>query len=110
MPRPRKCRKICFCPKASFYKPAGIPLRSLKEIILNPDEIEVIRFIDVQGLDQNQTAEKLGVSRITIQRIYKSARRKIATALTEGQALRFDSQTRGCGCRLCEVNIKRGGE
>jgi len=110
MSRPRKCRKIGFCPKASFYKPAGVPMRELNEIILNPDEIEVIRFIDVENLDQNQTAEKLAVSRITIQRIYKSARKKIATALTEGQALRLNSQIRGCGCRLCEYNIKEGGD
>ena len=82
----------------------------LQEIILNPDEIEVIRLIDVEELDQAGAAEKLGVSRITIQRIYKSARRKIAKALIEGKALRFDNQTRGCGCRLCESNFQKGGD
>lgn len=85
-------------------------MRMLKEILLNPDEIEVIRFIDVDGLDQNATAEKMGVSRITIQRIYKSVRRKIAIALTEGQALRFNSEIRGCGCRQCQNNYQKGGE
>ena len=105
--RPRKCRRLCFCPKVSFYKPAGIAMRELREIALGPDELEVIKFIDVDGLDQNETGRKLGVSRITIQRIYKSARGKIATAITQGKALRLTDQVRGCGCRRCENNIVR---
>jgi len=94
----------------SFFKPAGIPMRELREIALDPDEFEVIKLIDVDGLDQTGVGKKLGVSRITIQRIYKSARVKIATAITEGQALRLNDQVRGCGCRLCKIKYPKGGE
>lgn len=110
MARHRKCRNLQFHPRAAFFKPAGIPIRSLSEVSLNPDEIEVIRYIDVEHLDQNKTAEKLGVSRITVQRIYKSARNKIGFALTEGQALRLNNRIRGCGCRFCEITPLKGGE
>lgn len=82
-------------------------MRSLREIILNPDEVEVIKLIDVDVLDQNGAAEKMNVSRITVQRIYKSARKKIATALIQGQALRFNNEIRGCGCRSCQTKFYR---
>jgi predicted DNA-binding protein (UPF0251 family) len=69
------------------YKPAGIPAESLNWINLSLDEFETIRLLDHVGLDQEQAAAKMGVSRPTVTRVYASARRKIADALVTGQAI-----------------------
>jgi predicted DNA-binding protein (UPF0251 family) len=113
MPRPCKNRHINGYPVSVLYKPAGIPAASLQWIQLNLDEFESIRLIDQMGLEQEQAAEQMGVSRPTVTRIYASARKKIADALVLGQALRIEGgpiiagpcgQTgfgpgRGMGCR-----------
>lgn len=87
MPRPFKHRQINAQPISVVYKPAGIPARELEWITLHLDEFETIRLLDHQGMDQQQAAEVMGVSRPTITRIYSSARKKIATALALGQAI-----------------------
>jgi len=90
MPRPCKIRCINGQPASVLYKPAGIPAANLQWIQLNLDEFESIRLIDHLGLEQEQTAEKMGVSRPTVTRIYASARKKIADVLVLGQALRIE--------------------
>ncbi len=55
--------------------------------MLNPDEIELIRLIDLEGLLQEEAAEKLGVSRKTAWRDLHEARRKIADALVNGKGI-----------------------
>jgi predicted DNA-binding protein (UPF0251 family) len=69
------------------YKPAGIPADRLQWIKLSLDEFETIRLLDHIGLDQEQAAAKMGISRPTVTRVYASARRKIADALVTGQAI-----------------------
>jgi len=119
MTRPRKIRNVCFCPKVNFFKPRGIPLRELEVIRLFPDEFETARLIDVMGFDQDRAAKEIGVSRVTIQRIYKNARRKIADCLVSGKALMIVSSgfcRCHCGKRNCvfveqnKNNKLRGGE
>ena len=56
---------------------------------LYQDELEALRLCDGEGLTQEEAGVKMGVSRGTIQRIITLARKKTATALTEGQALIF---------------------
>ena len=34
MPRPTKWRHVQFMPEYSYFKPAGVPLKELKEVIL----------------------------------------------------------------------------
>jgi predicted DNA-binding protein (UPF0251 family) len=87
MPRPCKNRLISVQPISVVYKPAGIPARELEWITLALDEFETIRLLDHRGLDQEQAALEMGISRPTVTRIYASARRKIATALVLGQAI-----------------------
>lgn len=74
----------------NYFKPAGVPLRLLQEVTLAVEEAEAIRLKDLLGLEQQECAEKMGVSRPTFHRILRSAHRKVATALVNGQALRIE--------------------
>ncbi|WP_417913576.1 DUF134 domain-containing protein [Candidatus Electronema sp. JM] len=89
-PRPRK-QRCCEggCPSSAF-KPVGIPLRSLRQIMLFRDELEVLKLCDLEGLFQEQAGERMGVSRGTVQRLLASARQKTADALVSGAALIFE--------------------
>ena len=90
MPRPRHCRRVAYLPQATFYKPRGIPLSVLQHITLTVDELEAIRLADLEGLYQEQAAEKMNVSRQTFGRIIESAHKKIADALVNGKALSIE--------------------
>ena len=56
-------------------------------ISLKPEEIELIRLIDLDGLEQEEAAVRLGVSRKTAWRDLHEARRKIADALVNGKGI-----------------------
>ena len=52
MPRPRKCRRVEFIPGATYFKPAGIPLHLLEEVVVSVEEAEALRLKDIEGLEQ----------------------------------------------------------
>lgn len=89
MARPVKSRRICCVPAASYFKPVGIPMCELDEIVLGMDELEAMRLTDLGGLYQADAAEQMGVSRQTIGNILNSAHHKLADALLNGKALRI---------------------
>lgn len=95
MARPVKERQISCVPAASYYKPVGIPLRDLEEVVLGLDELEALRLADLEGLYQADAAQKMGVSRQTIGNILDSAHRKLADALLNGKALRIGPRLAG---------------
>ncbi len=74
-------------PQSNYYKPQGIPLLALEQVVLTVDELEAIRLTDMEGFYQADAAEKMNVSRQTLGRILESGHRKIADALTNGKAL-----------------------
>lgn len=90
MPRPIKWRRVAFIPEATYFKPAGIPMRVLEEVRLSVEEAEAVRLKDLEGLEQEQGAEKMNISRPTFQRVLVSARQKIAEALLNGKAIRIE--------------------
>lgn len=90
MSRPPKCRRVAFIPGVTYFKPAGIPLRALEEVYLSIEEAEAIRLKDLEGLEQEEGAEKMNVSRPTFQRVLASARQKVADALLSGKAIRIE--------------------
>lgn len=108
MPRPKRCRRVGGPPGCKLFKPAGIPASELEEIILELDEAEALRLADAEGLYQEEAAARMGVSRPTFGRIVASARKKVATALVEGHALRIEGgvveipETRRFTCGACE--------
>jgi predicted DNA-binding protein (UPF0251 family) len=90
MSRPPKCRRVEFLPNVTYFKPAGTPLKDLEEVGMSVEEAEAIRLKDLEGLEQEQGAEKMNISRPTYQRILASARQKLADALLNGKAIRIE--------------------
>ena len=89
MPRPIRTRRIFFQPKVNYFKPIGIPLRNLKESILTFEELEAIRLIDSENLDQNQAGKKMGISQSTLSRLLCSARKKLVNAIIKGNSIKI---------------------
>ena len=87
MVRPLKPRKVLLYPPVIYFKPRAVPLSILKEVELTLDELEALRFCDLENLEQERAAEKMKISQSTLQRILSSARKKIAEALIEGKAI-----------------------
>ena len=81
-----------FNPDVYYFKPQGIPLRMLEEVVLRIDELEALKLYDVDGLEQIKAAEKMKISQPTFARILDSAYKKIADALIKGKAIRIESR------------------
>jgi predicted DNA-binding protein (UPF0251 family) len=77
-------------PEANYYKPRGIPVAELEEVILSTDELEAIRLADLDGLYQEKAAGNMNISRQTFGNIVCSAHQKIADALVNGKALKIE--------------------
>jgi uncharacterized protein len=90
MARPVKSRSVSFMIGSSYFKPEGVPFKCLEEVRLSVEEAETIRLKDLDGLEQEEGAVKMKVSRATFQRVLVSARRKIADALLNGKAVRIE--------------------
>ncbi len=107
MVRPRRIRRIFFQPDVTYFKPAGVPMINLKETILSFDELEAIRLIDSQGMEQNKAGKKMKISQSTLSRLLKIGRKKLADAITNGQAIKIQGgdfkmetpRARGLGVR-----------
>ncbi len=90
MPRPIATRKIDPPPTITWFKPVGVPMKELEEVVLTLDEVEAIRLADAEGFYQEKVAEQMDVSRQTVGRILASGRKKVAEALVGGKAIRLD--------------------
>jgi len=90
MPRPRQCRRVAQLPLATYYKPRGVPLRTLEAVALTVDELEAIRLADLESLYQEEAARRMNVSRQTFGRVLEAAHAKVADALVNGKALSIE--------------------
>jgi uncharacterized protein len=90
MPRPKIDRCTRFEPNVYYFKPRGIPLRQLEEVVLMQDELEALKLHDVDGLDQTQAAAKMNISQPTLGRILNQSYKKVAHAIIHGKAIRID--------------------
>ena len=86
MARPIKCRKVEFLPDTTYFVPSSKENQEITEVRLKLEELEAVRLKDMEGLTQQECADIMEVSRQTFQNILDSARKKIATALTQGLA------------------------
>ncbi len=57
MGRPKKCRWVEIEPGVTFFKPRGIPLRSLQQIVITVDELEAMRLADFLEMTQEEVAQ-----------------------------------------------------
>ncbi len=113
MPRPVKCRRICALPPCTSFVCAdsegGVPLSMTLE------EYEAIRLIDYLGLTQEECAAQMAVARTTVQRIYETARKKMAQFLVTGGSLQIEGgsytvcKQEDCHCAGCHCPSRRCG-
>jgi len=115
MPRPCKRRLIGQLPRSPYFKPSGIPVSELEQVNLGLDECEALRLADMVGLEQEAAAEKMRVSRQTFGNILRRARKKVASCLIQGKALRMEGgivrlgrgASSGFRCGLCGCGSRR---
>jgi len=88
--RPIKDRHVEQMPPVSQFKPVGIPIFAVDEMVVTVEEMEAIRLADVEGLDQGPAAELMGISRPTFHRILAKAHTKIAQFIWQGKSLRIE--------------------
>lgn len=106
MTRPPVERVVGGVPRATLFKPAGVPGRELEQLPLAVDELEAIRLVDLEGLSHEQAASALGVSRQTVGRVLEAGRAKVAEALVTGKAIligggQYRVEPRKLCCRAC---------
>jgi predicted DNA-binding protein (UPF0251 family) len=90
MVRPSRCRRVNLKPNVTYFKPRGIPLMQLEEVILQVDEFEAVRLKDLEGLEQEECAKKMNISQPTFHRLVLSARKKISDAIVNGKAIKIE--------------------
>ena len=87
MPRPPKPRRCRTFNGDRVFKPRSIPMTDLEIVPLGLDELEAMRLCDLVGLDQETAGGRMKVSRGTVQRLLRSGRAKVLSALVDSRAL-----------------------
>lgn len=91
MARPIKWRKIDRIPVVYSFLPSGEDIAAdVPKNTLLLEELEAIRLKDLEGLEQDECAQRMHVSRPTFQRILIAAREKTADSLINGKAIHID--------------------
>lgn len=65
-------------------------------VILLPEELELLKLVDLNGLEQEEASAIIGVSRRTVWKDLHEARRKVADALINGKKI----EIAGCERRI----------
>jgi predicted DNA-binding protein (UPF0251 family)/predicted Fe-Mo cluster-binding NifX family protein len=88
--RPTFPRNVGFLPGVTYFKPAGVRMVDLEEVVMGHDEIEAMRLKHLQGLSQEEAAGQMNISQPTFHRLLSSACEKLADAVVNGKALRIE--------------------
>ena len=99
--RPVKWRKVEATPVVTCFTPTDGIEEGTEENQLKLEELEAIRLKDLLGLEQEECAVRMEVSRPTFQRILLSAREKVADSLLNGKAIRIE----GGNFRITSYNV-----
>ena len=59
MARPPKERLVEQLPTVTYYKPVGVPLHGVEDVVLTVEEMEAVRLVDIEQLDQASAAAPL---------------------------------------------------
>ena len=118
MPRQRCCGLIEEAPGCLRFNPDGS--QAGEAVVLGLEELEAIRLQDQCDMEQVECAAAMAVSRATFQRILRSARLKIASALVEGRTILIQGgnyrmknrifECRDCGKQWEEPPCTAGGK
>lgn len=83
--RPPKPITLGEVPTPTTFTPSwtknSIPVR------IYASELEAMRLVDREGMDQAKAGKKMGISRGTVWRLLQSGREKAVTALTENRPI-----------------------
>ena len=103
---PAKVPPRCFAPRCGTGE---IP----ETVTLLPEEMEILRLVDLEGYDQERAASAMNVSRKTAWRDLHAARKKITDALVSGKTIEMAGCERkfrsGCPGRNRSICPKEGG-
>ena len=88
MARPCKERKVSKNLNICCFTPLGIPKDKLDKVDLKMDEIQAIKFANLDLLSNKAWAEKMWISAPTFNRILKWANKKIADAIINSKAIK----------------------
>jgi predicted DNA-binding protein (UPF0251 family) len=112
--RPRIKRNIEFAGPVRCYVPqCNIP-GNAEKVALMPEELELLRLVDYEGLEQEEAASVMGISRRTAWRDLHTARHKVVDAMLHGKQIEMEhcnlrSQNR-CPRTSGEICPKEEGE
>jgi predicted DNA-binding protein (UPF0251 family) len=87
--RPIKWRRIEQIPPVQSFVPAD-DKGDTRVNTLKLEEVEALRLKDLEGLEQEECAARMAVSRPTFQRILLKARSKVADSLINGKGIRIE--------------------
>jgi len=90
MSRHKKDRIISNPPIYSGFKPLGVEGKHLAKIYMTIDEYEAIKLADYQGLNHEEAAIEMEISRSTFTRLIEKARNKIATMVVVGNKIMIE--------------------
>jgi len=93
MARPKRLRKMVNPPRFKGFKPFGYYGKEAESVMLQFEELEVIRLLDYENMNQEAAAKIMDISRPTLTRIYESARNKVATAFAEARTILVEKGT-----------------
>jgi len=77
-------------PPVPAFHPYGVPQSEMDSVCLTIEEFEAIRLVDFEELGQEESAMRMGVSRKTLSNDLRRGRKKVATALISGSAIRIE--------------------
>ena len=84
-------------------------MQDLDVVLLSLEELEAVRLVDLEGLEQEAAALRMGISRRALWEDLQNARRKIVEALVKGKAIEIKGGDytvegpRGYNCRGCNA-------
>lgn len=101
--RPKKERWVRCDTNERCFRPKCKSTKELAGVILSLDEFEAMRLSYLEGLNQEDVAQKMKIHRSTISRMLASAHQKVADALVNLKAIKIEG---GC-CKVIKSRRKR---
>ena len=87
MPRPKNNRIVHEPPLFTEFKPIGFPAAELERVVITLDEYEAVRLADFIGMQHEEAADEMGITRSTFSRLVEQARKKVAGFMIKGKIM-----------------------